>query len=145
MKRSLGPPPDVKSSGFCEIGPMPACFSEQGGSRKTRQRCSAYDMKHLIAMLEAFPPIGDECIMSGFMNDAPKVVLRSAREPRGMHKQQDHLLWVLDSKTVADFREKVQVLATASHPGHQYLEYRTADEITVVVSCNEWPDRDFTL
>ena len=24
----------VKSSGFCEIGPMPACFSEQGGSRR---------------------------------------------------------------------------------------------------------------
>jgi hypothetical protein len=22
----------VKSSGFCEIGPTPACFSEQGGS-----------------------------------------------------------------------------------------------------------------
>jgi hypothetical protein len=24
----------VKSSGFCEIGPMPACFSEQGGSHR---------------------------------------------------------------------------------------------------------------
>ena len=24
----------VKNSGFCEIGPMPACFSEQGGSHR---------------------------------------------------------------------------------------------------------------
>jgi hypothetical protein len=25
---------DVKSSGFCEISPMPACSSEQGGSQR---------------------------------------------------------------------------------------------------------------
>jgi hypothetical protein len=25
---------DVKTSGFCEIGPMPACSSEQGGSQR---------------------------------------------------------------------------------------------------------------
>jgi hypothetical protein len=45
MKSNLGslPPPAStrrQEFGFCEICLMPACFSEQGGSRKRRQRLS---------------------------------------------------------------------------------------------------------
>jgi hypothetical protein len=99
-------------------------------------------MRHLIAVLEKILPAGGEFLMSGFMNDAPNLVLRSAMESRGLHRRQDTLFeWILDPQTVADFRDKVQVLATANRPGHQYLECNTADEITVTVSCNEYPDR----
>src|SRR5467141_1464250 len=49
---------------------------------------NADGMRHLIAMLEKLPPTaGSEFLMSGFVNDAPKLVLRSAIEPRGMQKQ----------------------------------------------------------
>jgi hypothetical protein len=101
---------------------------------------NADGMRHLIAVLESFPPTGSEHVMSGLINNAPKLVLRSAVESRGMQKQQDHLFeWILEPKTVADFREKVQVLTTANVPGHQYLECNAADEITAMVSCDEYP------
>jgi hypothetical protein len=117
-------------------------FSEFKGGPSLLLWGIAEGMRHLIAVLEKILPAGGEFLMSGFMNDAPNLVLRSAMESRGLHRRQDTLFeWILDPQTVADFRDKVQVLATANRPGHQYLECNTADEITVTVSCNEYPDR----
>ena len=49
--------------------------------------------------------------------------------------------WELDAVHAARFAEMVEVLSAPSCRGHQYLEhFGSADEITVMVSCGEYPD-----
>jgi hypothetical protein len=101
---------------------------------------NADGMRHLIVMIESMPTAGSDVVLSGFLNDAPRIILRSAVASRGMQKKQDHLFeWVLDPRVAADFCDKIRLVATANFPAHNYLEANEAGEITVTVSCGEYP------
>lgn len=51
--------------------------------------------------------------------------------------------WEIDRDHADLFAELVETLATSGR-GHQYLEHGSSDEITVNVSCCEYPD-DFLI
>ena len=60
---------------------------------------------------------------------------RDARDPNLFHWQVDDECWLM-------FADLVEPLTRCSphHPGHQYLDCLGENEITVTVSCGEYPD-----
>jgi hypothetical protein len=47
--------------------------------------------------------------------------------------------WGLDSETMIDFADRIDVLGESNQAGHQYLECGVKGEIVVMASCGEYP------
>jgi hypothetical protein len=71
--------------------------------------------------------------------DRKTIVIRTTSPPRGMQVSGSGFEWELDSPTMVDFAEKLDVLAKSNKPGHQYLECGVTGEIVVMASCAEYP------
>lgn len=72
--------------------------------------------------------------------DRKTVVIKSVRRSRGMRIRGANLEWALERKAMTKFADIVEGLADTGTPGHQYLTCNVDDEITVMVSCGEYPD-----
>ena len=75
--------------------------------------------------------------------DGSTVVLKAVPRTSGFRKTLRGQLdfdWGLDRETALQFSEMVAVLATSKRPGHQYLESIRSEDVTVMVSCDEYPD-----
>jgi hypothetical protein len=68
------------------------------------------------------------------------VRMRANRRDTGMRFNHQGLEWTLRPQSVDDFAELVDVLAASGKSGHQYLACGVTDEITVMVSHDEYPE-----
>ena len=98
-------------------------------------------MRKLADLLRA-GSIGKERLSLDSFSDAvdrKSIVIEPASRSFGMQPQGEYFRWRLDSETMLEFAELVDVLAESNEPGHQYLECGVKEEITVMVARDEYP------
>ncbi|MEI9931074.1 MAG: hypothetical protein WDM89_11145 [Rhizomicrobium sp.] len=71
--------------------------------------------------------------------DGKTVMIRSVSRSTGLRPAGSYFEWSLSKEDMVEFAELVDVLADRKGSGHQYLTCGTADEITVMVSKDEYP------
>jgi hypothetical protein len=108
------------------------------------------DMLFLADLLRKIPTVGTGRALADLgchAQTGETVLLKyceiGAQGMRNVEGKENAFVWELDRDHVNLFVEMVEVLASSGH-GHQYLEYELGAEITVRVSCNEYPD-DFLI
>ena len=70
-----------------------------------------------------------------------RVRMRTNRRETGMRVNHEGLEWTLRPQEADDFAEMVNALAAPGKSGHQYLSCGVTDEITVMVSHGEYPEK----
>lgn len=72
--------------------------------------------------------------------DGNEIFLQRSSSPLGLTKTASGFDWILDTEALEVFSDLVAMLATSSHPSHQYLDDRKGRGITAMVSRDEYPD-----
>jgi hypothetical protein len=108
------------------------------------------DMRTLLYLLRKIPLIPPETTLAELGCHAQKgenVILKFCEiNGKGMRKikgTSGTFQWELDRGCTTLFTELVEVL-TSSDNAHQYLDCGLGDQITVKVSCSEYPDNFLT-
>ena len=71
--------------------------------------------------------------------DGRAIIIQTAVSQCGMQPYGSGFEWNLNAQTMADFAERLDILAESNRPGHQYLECGVTGEIAVMASCGEYP------
>lgn len=98
-------------------------------------------LRELASLLRASAACREPLPLDLFVQrtDGRSILIRIVPKSEGMIAVGTYFEWRLDTETVAEFAEMVDVLAEAKSPVHQYLESFGGGGIPVMVSCGEYP------